>query len=89
MLISIPEQETINRLLSDGYQKAYTWDAAPGELDPEHQHDFDTKLVILSGEICISGVVYKAGDEIVIPHHQLHEAKAGSSGCRYIVGEKR
>ncbi|TSC69461.1 MAG: cupin [Parcubacteria group bacterium Gr01-1014_56] len=90
------EQEIIEKLKSEGYQKVYVWDAEPGEFDEEHKHDFDTKLVIITGEIQIrtavdsflSNTLYKSGSEVVIPRHQPHEAKVGSKGCRCIVAEK-
>ena len=90
------EQKIIEKLTSEGYQKVYVWDAEPGEFDPEHQHDFGTKLVIVTGEIQIrtvvgnflSNTIYKSGDEVLIAKHQPHEAKVGAKGCRYVVAEK-
>lgn len=90
------EGKIIEKLTSEGYQEVYIWDAKPGEFDAEHQHDFDTKLIILAGEIQIrtavgnflSNTIYKTGDEITISKHQPHEAKVGAKGCRYIVAEK-
>lgn len=47
------EQAIINKLLGEGYDKAYVWDAKPGESNSSHKHQFDTQLAILAGNISI------------------------------------
>jgi hypothetical protein len=90
------EHEIIEQLKSDGYQKVYVWDAKPGEVDSEHQHDFDVLLVVLEGHIQITSYV---GDAVISTSHQRgahinihkdtpHSANVGPDGCRYIVAEK-
>lgn len=95
-IVNEKEKEIIGQLESEGYDKAYVWDAEPGEIDGKHEHNFDTKLIILKGEIQIksaegnffSNMSYKTGSEVIIPRNKIHEAKVGPEGCRYIVGEK-
>lgn len=90
------EQELMQKLETEGFDKVWIYDAPAGEIDEEHAHDYDTKLVILSGEISITSVLggavanmnYKAGAEVVIPRNKPHSAKVGPNGCRYIVAEK-
>ncbi len=90
------ELEVIERLQSEGFDEVYAYDAAPGEIDEEHQHDFDTKMVVLEGGISVTSVMggavtnlnYKKGSEITIPRNRLHSAKVGSKGCRYVVAER-
>ena len=90
------EQEIIEKLQSEGYDKVYIHNAEPGEIDDEHSHDFDTKLVILKGEIQIksttgnffSNMSYKTGSDTIIPRGKPHAAKVGPEGCRYVVAEK-
>ena len=90
------EEEVIKKLESEGYDKVWPYDAEPNEIDDEHDHDFDTKLHILSGEIRIKklsgGVItdflLKKGDEIEILRNQAHSAKVGAGGCRYVVAER-
>jgi quercetin dioxygenase-like cupin family protein len=90
------EEEIIKKLEAEGYDKVWSYDAEPDEVDEEHDHDFDTKLHILSGEIRIKRLsggsimdfLIKEGDEIEIPRKQLHSAKVGADGCRYIVAER-
>lgn len=90
------EQEIIENLKLEGYQNAYAYDAESGEIDEEHEHDFDTRIVVLEGQIqitsLIDGVVvnqsHQKGSEFTIERNTPHSAKVGSEGCRYIVSEK-
>ena len=90
------EKEVIKRLESEGYNKVWAYGAEPNEVDDEHDHNFDTKLHVLSGEIRIKKLsdgmimdfLLKKGDEIEIPRNQLHSARVGGDGCRYIVAER-
>ena len=89
------EEEVIKKLKEEEFDRVWVYDAEPGEIDEEHDHDFNTKLHILSGEIRIKKLsggavmdfLLKKGDEIEIPRKQLHSAKVGTKGCRYIVAE--
>lgn len=86
----------IEALRSEGYYKVYVWDALPGEVDEEHQHDFDTRLVVLRGQIKVTSLIdgevtslsHQDGAHIDIQKGTPHSAKVGSDGCRYIVAEK-
>lgn len=90
------EQKLIEQLTNEGFDKVYVYDAEPGEVDEEHTHPFDTKLIILAGDISITSVLggavtnmnYKTGSSVSIPRNDPHSAKVGSGGCRYIVAEK-
>jgi quercetin dioxygenase-like cupin family protein len=90
------EAEIIEKLKMEGFDPVYVYDAQPGEVDEEHAHNFDTKLVILSGDIQITSLVdgvvrnikYGEGDELFILRNTPHTAKVGLSGCRYVVAEK-
>jgi hypothetical protein len=92
----MPEEEVIERLEAEGYTNVRPYEAGPNEVDEEHDHAFDTKLHILFGEIRIKkssgGVItdflLKRGDELEILRTQLHSAKAGNGGCRYVVAER-
>jgi quercetin dioxygenase-like cupin family protein len=90
------EQQIITQLEEEAYHPVYAYTAEPNEIDEEHSHKFETKLVILEGDINITseveGVImnmnYKAGQDILIPRGKIHSAKVGAGGCRYVVGEK-
>ena len=85
-------EHIIKRLLAEGYDKAYVWNAKPGEYDPHHSHSFDTKLIVIDGDILVEmdneRKTLKEGDEFEIPSQRTHVAKVGPSGCKYIVAEK-
>lgn len=85
-------QPIIERLHAEGYEKAYEWESAFGEVDPPHTHPFETKIVLLQGELHLTfdgqTHVLKPGDEIVVPKEMSHSAESGESGCTYVVGEK-
>lgn len=94
--MQMTEEVIIEKLRAEGYDKVWPYDAEPNEMDDEHDHDFDTKLHILSGEIRIQRLsggeitdfLLKRGQEIEIPRKQRHSAKVGANGSRYIVAER-
>jgi quercetin dioxygenase-like cupin family protein len=91
----IDEQRIIDDLKAEGYDNVWAYEAEPEEIDEEHSHEYDTKLVILSGDIQITSEVggaitnmkYVTGQTVEIPRNKLHSAKVGPDGCRYIVAE--
>jgi quercetin dioxygenase-like cupin family protein len=86
------ETEHIKQLEAEGFSPVYVWDAEPQESDPDHNHPFDTKLIILEGEITIEmngkTEMLRKGASMFIPREEQHSGLAGKDGCRYIVGEK-
>jgi quercetin dioxygenase-like cupin family protein len=94
--IFMKEQDEIIKLKADGYTNVWVHQAEPGEIDEEHSHSYDTKLLILRGSIRITfetdgeseSSLYQAGSEVVIPRNVPHAAIAGDDGCRYVVAEK-
>ncbi len=90
------QQKEIQKLKTEGYDNVWVYEAEGGEVDEEHDHDYDTKLVILTGAIniisemdgLITNTQYKAGSEVIIPRNKLHSAKVAVEGCLYIVAER-
>ncbi len=86
------EKELTNQLKSEGYHKVYSWEDGPNEEDPTHTHDFDTKLIILNGELEIEmkgqKILLKQGESIEIPREEVHAAITSPNGCKYLVGER-
>jgi quercetin dioxygenase-like cupin family protein len=90
------EHELIKQFEAEGYNPVYVWSAEPNEEDPDHDHDFDTKLHVLSGSIQIKILDGSrigeydlvAGTSFEIPRKQKHSGLAGTEGCRYVVAEK-
>ena len=86
------EEELIQKLKIEGYTKVYIHDAKPNENYLSHSHAWDTKLMILEGELEVNmddkHSVLRKGDQIEIIRNKMHSGKAGPKGCRYIVGER-
>jgi quercetin dioxygenase-like cupin family protein len=90
------ENALIERFTAEGFNKIWVYEAEPGEIDDEHDHDYDTTLAILKGDIqivlaygtAILNIKYLSGSEVEIPRNVLHASQAGPEGCLYIVAEK-
>lgn len=56
-----------------------------------HAHDFDLRIMVLSGEITLTRdnkpVAYRAGDHCELPAGCLHTANVGPEGVAYILGK--
>jgi len=85
-------EEKIAALKQLGFQSVYQWSAEPGEEDLKHTHPFDTRILVLEGEIEIEMddkmQIIKSGEEVDIPRGKLHSGKVGIGGCKYLVAEK-
>jgi len=64
---------------------------ANGSLE-EHSHPFESRALILSGEItlCVDGreTRYGSGETFHLPHGTMHRERYGPAGVRYLVGRK-
>jgi quercetin dioxygenase-like cupin family protein len=64
---------------------------ANGSLD-EHSHPFESRALILSGEIILDvegrETRYGVGEVFHLPHGTPHKERYGPSGVRYLVGRK-
>jgi len=56
-----------------------------------HAHDFDARIMVLSGEITVTrdnqATVFRAGDNCEIPAGCMHTTLVGPEGVAYIVGK--
>lgn len=56
-----------------------------------HAHDFDARIMVLSGEITVirdnTPVTFKAGDNCEIPAGCQHATQVGPEGVAYMVGK--
>jgi len=64
---------------------------ADGMLD-EHAHPFESRALILSGEITLvvdgRATLYGEGQVFHLPRGTLHSERYGPSGVRYLVGRR-
>lgn len=79
-------------LQRDGYQVIVNT-MQPGAVNPEHQHDFDARLMVVAGEMTIvvgaQRTTYKAGDTFSMTHGCRHSEQAGPQGATYIAGRRK
>ena len=63
----------------------------PNFTEDLHAHDFDARIMVLSGEITVTrdnkSEVFQAGDHCEIPAGCQHATKVGPEGVAYIVGK--
>lgn len=90
--MSKTENEWIEELQNDGYTNLLFCDAVPFEVDEDHSHDRDHKMIIFSGDIRLS-IGYEqfhlgAHDYFEIPLATNHSITVGSEGCRYLIAER-
>lgn len=87
------DEQTLERQLrGEGFSETYVWQDSPNAFYPDHMHPGETAHIILSGEmqVTMQGVTrtYRPGERFDIPAKAVHSARMGSSGCRYLIGEK-
>jgi mannose-6-phosphate isomerase-like protein (cupin superfamily) len=85
------KQLTLN-LRREGFTHTYVWQDGPNAAYPDHTHDADTAHIILSGEMTLTTAgatrTYRVGERCDVPARAVHSARMGSTGCRYLVGER-
>ena len=79
-------------LQRDGYQ-IVTNTMPPGAINPEHAHDFDARLLVVSGEMTIvvgdQRNTYRAGETFNVIHGCRHAEQAGLEGATYFAGRRK
>lgn len=86
------KDEVIEHIKKIGYSIVSEYDDPAGEYFAIHTHPIEEYLVVMRGnlEINMEGKKYvlNPGDELLFPALMPHDARMGSEGCFYIVGEK-
>ncbi len=86
------EQRLTRTLKQEGFRHTYAWEDAPNVSYPDHTHATETAHIILSGEMTLTMAgesrAYRAGERCDVPAGAVHSARMGSSGCRYLIGER-
>lgn len=63
----------------------------PGQVNEPHAHDFDARLMVLSGEITLirdgKPETFRAGDHCEISKGCMHAEQVGPEGAAYIAGK--
>jgi quercetin dioxygenase-like cupin family protein len=76
-------------LRREGYQ-VMNVSLAPNQLNPDHTHEFDARVMVLTGEITITrdgqARLLRPGDYWLTPAHAVHSELAGPEGVAIIIG---
>ena len=87
------QTEFYKKLLSDeGFKHVFVWHDDPGEVYELHAHKDKVALYVIEGEITLTfedgdAQTVSKNERINVPVGKIHTAKAGSSGCDFVVGE--
>ena len=86
------EKELERGLKEEGFSGIFVRTDRPGAYYPDHTHAGVTAHIVLDGEITVTSggetVTYTPGQRFDVPSDEVHSAKIGPSGCRYMIGEK-
>ncbi len=62
----------------------------PGQINPEHAHDFDARLMVVAGEMTVDygdqRETYNEGDTFSVTLGRRHSELAGAAGATYVAG---
>ena len=78
-------------LRREGYEVFYGG-LRPGQVNAEHGHAWDARVMVLGGEITITRdgkpETFRAGDGCFVPANCQHAEKVGVHGVAYIAGRR-
>jgi quercetin dioxygenase-like cupin family protein len=65
----------------------------PNQVNPEHAHDFEARLMVVAGQMTVdcgdTRQTYNEGDTFVMALGRRHAELAGPSGATYIAGRRK
>lgn len=80
-----------SQLHAEGFSHTFVWQDAPNAYYPDHTHSSITAHIILDGEMTLTiggkSQTYRVGDRCDVAAGEVHSARMGPSGCRYLIGE--
>jgi quercetin dioxygenase-like cupin family protein len=84
-------QKLESQLRAEGFSHTFVWQDAPNAHYPDHTHAGSTAHIILDGEMTLTvggkSETYRTGDRCDVAAREVHSAKMGPKGCRYLIGE--
>jgi hypothetical protein len=79
------------QLQSEGFSHTFVWQDGPNASYPDHRHVGLTAHIILDGEMTLTmngeSKIYRVGERCDVGAGEVHSAKMGPKGCRYLIGE--
>ena len=81
-----------SELREQGYAEVVDRRMEPNALNPEHEHEFDARLLVLEGAMTIAAEgserTYRAGDAFTMAAGCRHSERSGPEGARYLAGRR-
>jgi quercetin dioxygenase-like cupin family protein len=78
-------------LRREGYQIFYGGLKA-GEVNPDHAHDWDARVMVIGGEITLTRAgkpeTFSVGDSCAVAAGEMHAEHVGPQGVTYIAGRR-
>jgi quercetin dioxygenase-like cupin family protein len=78
-------------LQREGYQIFYGGLKA-GEMNPDHIHDWDARVMVIGGEITLTRAgkaeTFRVGDGCAVAAGETHAEHVGPQGVAYIAGRR-
>ena len=63
-----------------------------GEVNPDHAHDWDARVMVLGGEITLTRAgnaeTFRVGDSCTVAAGETHAEQVGPHGVAYIAGRR-
>ena len=79
-------------LHAQGYREIVDRQMQPGQINSEHAHEFDARLLPLEGEMTVvcdgEQRTYRAGDVFAVTAGRRHTERSGPEGVRYLAGRR-
>ena len=79
-------------LHAQGYREIVDRQMQPGQINSEHAHEFDARLLVLEGEMTVACEgeerTYRAGDMFAVSAGRRHTERSGPAGVRYLAGRR-
>jgi quercetin dioxygenase-like cupin family protein len=79
-------------LSKQDYREIVERQMPPGQVNSEHAHEFDARLLVLEGEMTVGcdgeERTYRAGDTFAISAGRRHTERCGPEGVRYLAGRR-
>ena len=81
-----------SELREQGYAEIVDRRMQPDLLNPEHEHEFDARLLVVQGTMTIAAEgserTYRAGETFTMAAGCRHSERSGPDGARYLAGRR-
>jgi quercetin dioxygenase-like cupin family protein len=89
--LAMNQREFEAELRREGYQIFYGGLKA-GEVNPEHAHDWEARVMVIGGEITLTRAgkpeTFRAGDSCSVSAGEMHAEHVGPQGVAYVAGRR-